>query len=126
MTLPLRVPLFSLTVSRDHVTQEVCAVLRIAFQCLVVGIDHTEAFRISFCPLIVVDEGPDEISPEIHTGFDGIGSCLKVLMDVIDSLPVMDSSVESQDICFRTAVFGDVQRLMACVFIEPLKLSYET
>ena len=51
----------------DELGEPVIGCLRRALERLEINVDHTEAATVAFCPLKIIEQGPNEISAQSYT-----------------------------------------------------------
>src|SRR5712691_5336469 len=85
---------------------------------LIIDVDNAKALAVSFGPLKIIDERPDEVTAQWCATLDTLGHCLDMVAQVGDTLWVIDALIAVQVVAESRPVFGDVDSRHLIILVD--------
>src|SRR6266446_4846172 len=93
----------------DDLTIPVRALLGGTRLCPVIDIDDAEALGVAECPFEIIQEGPDEVPPQINALLNGRGGSPEMRIEIGNPFHVIALALRINVIVERHTIFGDKQ-----------------
>src|SRR5690242_7140387 len=90
-------------------------ILEPALECGEVDMDETEPSAVPEGPLEIVEQRPDEVTPNRYARLDRIEHGAEIAAQKGDPLFIADPSVRIDPVSESSAVFEDIDRQITCV-----------
>src|SRR5579875_2144629 len=104
--------------SRDETTVPVAALFDDAALRCVIHIDDAETLTISFGPLKVIQQRPDEVAAQWRALLQRLRRCLDVLAQVLDALRIADEAIAVPFIGEGGSVLGYEERRYVILAVQ--------
>src|SRR5690606_2377863 len=124
--LQFQKPLVSETVVPDHIPVPVRALFQYPLLRFVIDVYDPESLAVAVCPFKVIQQRPNIISFDVHTGADRAVHLRQVPVKVIHAVVILDLSLAVDDVIESRAVFGDEDLDPAVVPVEADKQVMDT
>src|SRR5689334_16977804 len=117
----------SSSVRRDYSRIKSAAVLHRAYLRVVVHMHDSETLRIPVAPLVVIQEGPGEVSAHVDALLNCVVYGPQMTAEVVDSERILNSPVDRRRrICESRSIFRDVDREVTVSVLHPRENVSET